>query len=102
MRQLSLRIDDSLHLDLRRAASEHGLSINGYLTRVLEAALVPAPSEPELERIRARLVAAGLVAPGAGGSAVPAPSPEAFAAARRRSAGGTPGSQLIADERGPR
>lgn len=102
MRQLSLRIDDSLHLDLRRAAREHGLSINGYLTRVLEAALVPAPSEPELERIRARLVAAGLAEPVGDGAAAPTPSPEEFAAARRRSAGGTSGSQLIADQRGAR
>lgn len=102
MRQLSLRIDDGLHGELRRAASEHELSVNQYLTRVLEAALTPGPDEPEIERIRARLIAAGLTSPLPPGALPRQAGGDDFLAARRRSAGGTPGSQIVASERGAR
>lgn len=101
MGQLSIRLDDELHRRARLAAQHSGSSLNGYIARVLTAAVDPAADEPELDRIRARLAAAGLldspVAP------TPALRPDAdeqrFREARTRTRGGTPASALIAEER---
>lgn len=101
MGQLSLRIDDDLHARARHAAAEAGTSLNGYIARVLRVAVDPSADEPETDRIRARLFAAGLIPT----AEVPAsrwrdPEDEArFHAARARSGGGTPASELIEQER---
>lgn len=101
MAQLSLRIDDALHQRATQVAAASGLSLNRYIARVLAVAVDPAADEPEADRIRSRLAAAGLI-----DSPVP-PAPadhssadeERFQAALARSRGGTPGSLLIEQER---
>ena len=101
MGHFSVRIDDDLHHRVREAASHANTSLNGYVTRVLCVATEPSPLEPEADRIRARLAAAGLLS-----SAEPpaefrleAGDRQAFEDARRRSGDGTSGSALIAAER---
>lgn len=101
MAQLSIRLDDALHRRARLAAQASGSSLNAYIARVLSAAVDPSVDEPEIDRIRARLAAAGLI-----DSPLPPPAPEysaaeraAFEAAHEASAGGTPASQLVREER---
>lgn len=101
MAQLSLRIDDDLHARARQAAADAGTSLNGYISRVLSVAVDPSSSEPENARIRARLSAAGLIPSAeAPESRWRSPEDEArFNEAFARSGGGTPASELIAQER---
>ncbi len=101
MAQLSLRIDDDLHRRARQAAAASGVSLNGYITRLLTVAMDPAADEPDADRIRARLAAAGLI-DSATRPAAPQHTPadeERFQAALSRSRGGTTGSSLVAQER---
>ncbi len=102
MVQLSLRIDEQLHRDATLAARAAGTSLNGYLALVLRAALTPHDGEPESDRIRARLAAAGLIDGSSAPQVAPsdAPSDKRFMQALERSRGGTPASTLIAEERG--
>lgn len=101
MAQLSLRIDDALHRRARQAADAAGVSLNSYIGRVLSVAVDPSADEPDADRIRARLAAAGVI-----DSPVPPPPPDhsssdeqRFQDALARSGGGTPGSALIEQER---
>lgn len=101
MAQLSLRIDDDLHVRARQAAADAGTSLNAYISRVLSVAVDPAADEPENARIRARLAAAGLIpSADAPKSRWRNPEDEAkFNAALARSGGGTSASSLIEQER---
>lgn len=101
MVQLSLRVDEDLHRRASQAAQTAGTSLNGYIARVLRVALEPHSGEPDAERIRARLVAAGLieVAQPPAGPPITADEESRFQEALARSGGGTPGSALVAEER---
>jgi hypothetical protein len=101
MAQLSLRLDDDLHRRATFAARVAGTSLNAYIAKVLRIATDPSSNEPEADRIRLRFFEAGLL------PTAEAPTPHvrtpveqaAFEAARARTAGGTPGSELIAEDR---
>lgn len=61
MKQLSLRVPESLAEALRRGATGRGESVNSYATAVLGAALDPDLGGDEAERLRERLARAGLL-----------------------------------------
>lgn len=56
VRQLITRIDDDLHVRLKRRAAAEGRSLNALVTEVLERA---APPDDASARLRARLRAQG-------------------------------------------
>jgi hypothetical protein len=73
MSQLTIRTSAELVERVRAAASEHGMSINGWVTEVLDAATDPDREDDLALRVRAKLRAAGLLA-GTGRSETSAPS----------------------------
>lgn len=98
MVQLTLRVDEALARRLKATAAEHGRSVNSYATAVLQAAVDPALAGDEVERMRARLSQAGLLA-----AAIPVaerPAQTAVQRARRRAARGRPLSDLVSEGRG--
>ncbi len=98
MQQITWRAPDELAASLRAQASHLQMSMNEYLTRIVQAATDPAFAESLVEEIRARLRLAGLLAES---SAPPAtiPDPETAAAARRRAGSGTPLSDIVLSDR---
>lgn len=98
MRQLTLRTPDALLERVRRAAHERDMSINEYVSRVLDAATDPDLATTDAERLRQRLSAAGLLvtrhAP-----APQRPSESVIAAARQAAGRGTPLSTLVSEGR---
>lgn len=104
MVQLSLRIDEHLHREATTAARASGTSLNAYIARVLRIAIDPTSDEPDADRIRTRLAAAGLI-DARDAAAIPARDEEdeaRFQAALARSRGGTSGSALISEDRARR
>lgn len=98
MKQLTVRTPDALLERVRSAAQERDLSINEYVSRVLDAATNPDLATTDAERLRQRLSAAGLLVT----RHAPAPQrpPESVVAAARRAAGhGTPLSTLVSKGR---
>jgi len=61
MAQLTIRIPPELARELKLAAGDRGMSINGYVSAVLEAAVDPDLGETEVDRLRGRLKRAGLL-----------------------------------------
>ncbi len=97
MAQVTLRLDERLWTDVKRAAEARGLSANRYVADVLAAVADPATAGSDRERIRERLARAGLLeVPPPGGTP---PDEQAVAAARRRAGRGTPLSELVAEGR---
>jgi hypothetical protein len=97
MGQLTWRAPDELVDRVRAAAAHGGYSMNGFVTRVLDAATDPEAAGDEAARVRERLQRAGLLAE----SGVPRPrvDPEAFRAARARAGQGTSLADLTAADR---
>jgi hypothetical protein len=97
MSQITWRASDELVERVRRAAEQQGRSLNEYLTRLAEAAVNPDWADDDVQRLRERLVRAGLVVtPSAPRRR---PDRQALAAARRRAGAGTPLSELVQRER---
>jgi hypothetical protein len=97
MPQVTLRLDERLWTDVKRAAEARGLSANRYVADVLAAVADPATAGSDRERIRERLARADLLETPSRG---PAPPDErAVAEARRRAGRGTPLSDLVAEGR---
>lgn len=99
MHQLTLRISNDLANDLRAEAEKRGQSVNALASAALSALVDPDLEGDELERLRARLRRAGLLAetrPLPRGSA---PSPERLAEARRRAAKGKSLSDYVSEGR---
>jgi plasmid stability protein len=97
MVQLTLRVDEALAQRLKATAAEQGRSVNSYATAVLRAAVDPALAGDEVERMRARLAQAGLLA-----AAIPVaerPEEAAVRRARRRAGQGRPLSDLVSEGR---
>ncbi len=61
MRQLTLRIDESLAHRLKSVAASRGKSVNGFATSVLAAAVPSELARDGLGRLRERLSRAGLL-----------------------------------------
>lgn len=97
MSQVTWRAPDELVERVRKAAERSGRSLNDYITRLAEAAVDPNLANDEAERLRERLVRAGLVVEP--GPARRRPDAAAVASARRRAGSGTPLSELVRRER---
>lgn len=97
MRQLTLRVEDRLADQLKRAAAARAQSVNAYAQTVLAAAVDPDLAGDEADRLRERLARAGLLAePVARTSRPPADELEA---ARAAAGSGTPLSALVSEGR---
>ena len=104
MAQLTIRADEDLVRRVKKAAADEGRSMNEFVTSVLDAATNPDHESDHGERVRARLRAAGLLRE---------PPPDAprvrrrhsraeVEAAGKRAAKGTPLSDIVIRDRGPR
>ncbi|MCC7077135.1 MAG: transcriptional regulator [Acidimicrobiia bacterium] len=97
MGQMTWRADDELIERVRRSARATGRSLNAYVTSVLDAATNPELNSDEATRVRERLAAAGILAPG--GSPRRRPARNAVAKARRSAGKGVPLSEIVSSER---
>lgn len=93
MSQVTWRASDELIERVRVAARREGRSLNDFLTRLAEAATNPEVAGTEMERLRERLLRAGLLAP----PSPPRRRPDAGAVARARAEAGrgTPLSEFV-------
>jgi predicted transcriptional regulator len=98
MRQVTLRLSDDLADRLKKAARAQGLSVNGYATAVLAAAVELELAGDEASRVRERLARAGLLAP-TSGTARGRPSKAAVARARKRAGKGRALSEVVSEVR---
>ena len=97
MAQVTWRGEDALLERVRRAAEARGWSVNGWMTRVFEAATDPSLGGTEAERVRERLRLAGLLDVA---TAAPARPEQTRVARARKAAGqGVALSDLLADDR---
>jgi plasmid stability protein len=99
MAQLSVRLDDELAQAVKAHADRLGRSVNGWIVAVLRAAVDPELADSEVERTRARLARAGLLADPASPPAGAVPDPGRVRAARRAAGAGTPLSELVSGGR---
>jgi hypothetical protein len=97
MAQVTWRTTDELAARVRCAADQRGISSNEFITRVLDAATDPELTDDESVRVRERLAAAGLLAPG--GPPRPRPAADDLAGARHRAGQGHQLSDLVRDGR---
>lgn len=100
MAQLTIRSSEELVERVRRAAAQSKRSMNAWVTLVLDAATNPDNEADEVERVRAKLRAAGLLADEA-----PMPMVGPSIAELHRMAGdsgrrGVPASDLVSLDRG--
>jgi hypothetical protein len=103
MGQLTIRAADELVERVKQAAKQQGRSMNEYVTSVLDAATNPELAGSPGERTRERLRAAGLLwEPSPDAPRPVRPDPKVVAAAAKRAAKGTPLSELVSRNRGPR
>ncbi len=99
MVQVTLRLDDRLARELKRAAADRGVSVNALASQALAALVDPELAGSEVERLRARFAAAGLLAAPSQGLHPPLPDERTIAEARRAAAHGTPLSDLVSLDR---
>lgn len=98
MAQMTIRADDDLVKRVRRAAEQQGLSMNAYVSHVLNVATSPEYAVSSFERISERFRAAGLLAERSEQEDVSL-RPERVAAARKAAGRGTPLSEIVASDR---
>jgi len=98
MKQVTLRLDEGLARDIKRAALESGRSVNSYVDFALRALLDPELAGDEVASMRERFRRAGLLAEPLRPSGPP-PTPEELEAARRAAATGKPLSDYISEGR---
>lgn len=98
MRQLTLRLEESLAERLKAVAASRGTSVNGYAAAVLGAAVDPDFAGDEASRLRERLSRAGLLEEQAPADAV-GPSEEELARARAAAGRGRALSELVSEGR---
>ena len=98
MTQVTWRAPDELVEQVRRVASQHGCSLNEYLSRLARAATDPSLEGDDVARLRQRLALAGLLADT--GPRRIRPDRDAVTRARRLAGEGTPLADLIVRDRG--
>lgn len=99
MSQMTWRTTDALLERVRAVAASRGMSLNHFVTEVLDAATNPELARTDLAWVTERLAHAGLLAV----SGLPRAHPDAaeFAAARKAAGRGGPlGSDIVATDRG--
>lgn len=96
---MTTRVPETLLERVRHSARERNLSVNEYVTRILDAATNPDLADSAAERLRARLEAAGLRVTHPTPAAEPPPD-HVIAAARQAAGRGTPLSDLVSANRG--
>lgn len=99
MAQISLRISDQLAEDLKADARRQKLSVNGYITHILNSVSDPEYGGTEAERVRERLRRAGLLAERSDDSENERPSRQEFEQARAKAGEGKPLSDYVIDGR---
>lgn len=97
MAQVTWRTTSELAERVRTAADQRDMSINEFVTRVLDAATNPELTDDESLRVRERLAAAGLLAPA--GPPRPRPAADDLARARHRAGQGHKLADLVRDGR---
>ncbi|MGH9189644.1 MAG: transcriptional regulator [Acidimicrobiales bacterium] len=104
MSQLTLRLEENLAGQVKSAAAARGMSVNRWASSVLRAAVDPDLAGDEAERLRARLVRAGLLQPPSEtreGGAKARPDARAVARARARAGRGRRLADLVSEDRSP-
>jgi uncharacterized protein (DUF1778 family) len=98
MRQLTLRVPEELAERLKGAAHDHDESVNGYVVKVLSAAVDPDLAGDEVTGLKERLARAGLLLTP---ERLPTKRPSARALSRARAAAGRgkPLSDFVAEGR---
>ncbi|MGH2585291.1 MAG: transcriptional regulator [Dehalococcoidia bacterium] len=101
MAQITLRVSDAEAAEFKAAAARAGQSLNEWAGFALRVRVDPDLAGDEADRVRERLRRAGLLAqtPPREGRR---PDPKRVAAARREAGKGTPLSESVAEQRGPR
>lgn len=97
MAQMSWRARDELLERVRHAAAQAGRSMNDYVSAVLDAATDPDLAGEEVDRLRARLDRAGLLAPSPGPR--PRPTADQVRQARAAAGRGTSLAQIVSQDR---
>ncbi|MFA5775744.1 MAG: hypothetical protein WC864_10275 [Ilumatobacteraceae bacterium] len=98
MGQVSWRADDKLVARVKRVAGTHRMSMNEYLTHVLDVATDPSRASSAEQQLRERLMSAGLlVIPKPLGRS--RPTRAEVKAAGERAIQGTPMSDLVSEGR---
>jgi hypothetical protein len=100
MTQVTWRAPRELIERVQQIAKREGMSMNEYLTQVLDAATNPELAGASAARTRERLERAGLLFKSPGARV--RPDPEAVARAGRVAAEGTPSAEIVSEGRGPR
>lgn len=98
MAQLTIRTDEELVARVRAAAKATGVSMNTYVSRVLDAATNPDYASSHRERLYERLREAGLVEDTRKPD-IAAPSSDSLAGAREAAGRGTQLSELVSGGR---
>ncbi len=98
--QITWRADDVLVDRVRYAARSRELSVNEFMTRVLDVATDASRDPDGLGSVRERLAAAGLLAGAGARLTEPAPPADEVATARRRAARGALASDVVSEDRG--
>ena len=98
MTQITVRLDEELARQIKAHAAGAGRSVNNWVVAVLGAAVNPDLEDAELERTRARLARAGLLAVPEGAPVKP-PSRRRLAQARKALGAGRPLSEYVSDGR---
>ncbi|MDR1151048.1 MAG: hypothetical protein LBK72_00995 [Bifidobacteriaceae bacterium] len=102
MPQVTWRAPESLIQQVHTVSEGQGLSMNEWLTRLATTAVADDEQDPPGARLRARLRAAGLLAP-AGRLAPGQPPADSLAAARQRAGQGKQqAADIVAETRGER
>lgn len=100
MAQLTVRIPPELAQDLKGAAAERNMSLNGYVSAVLGAAVDPDLGETEADRLRGRLKRAGLLDDNYERTPAVRPDDESLIEARAAAGQGRQLSELVSEGRG--
>jgi len=100
MAQFTIRLDDELASYVKNLAASAGKSTNAWIVSVLRTASDPDDEDPEMERIRARLARAGLLATPTRSGPARRPDRELVRQARAAAGRGKTLSEIVSEDRG--
>jgi hypothetical protein len=101
MATVTLRLPDGLLAECKQAAALEQLSLNGWMVRLVQAAVEPGNEPDGRSRLREKLRRAGILAEVEHRDNMPRPSPEELAEAMEAAAHGTSLSDIVSANRGP-